>query len=42
MPVDLASANALHLAEYRAYRDLVGPPSAVAELEDEDEDDDEY
>jgi hypothetical protein len=29
MPVDLTSPNDMPLAEYRAYRDLVGPPKAV-------------
>jgi hypothetical protein len=32
LPIDLASGNALTLAEYRAYRDLVGPPRAVRGL----------
>jgi hypothetical protein len=39
MPVDPASPNALTLAEYRAYRELAGPPRAVkgaAVLEESD------
>lgn len=35
IPVDPTSANAMYLAEYRAFRDLVGSPRAVAALEDD-------